>query len=60
MPRHKQPDILISWRDGPPKMCHTCEYYDEDGVCQEHQQEPPEEFAASPDACQDWLEAIPF
>lgn len=60
MPRHAAPDILNLWREGPPKMCHTCEHYDEEEICQKHQQEPPEDFAKTQDACQDWLDMIPF
>jgi len=60
MPRHKEPDILALWRKGPPKFCHTCEHYDNEGICQKHQQEPPEEFARTEDACPEWLYEIPF
>jgi hypothetical protein len=45
---------------GPPKCCHSCEMYGTDGLCVEFFKEPPEEFAATPDACNKWVMDLPF
>lgn len=64
MPRHTTPQILLEyyrWVDhGPPRICHTCEHYDLQGVCQLYQMEPPEDFAATQDACADYKPDVPF
>lgn len=60
MPRHIEPDHVKIWRNGPPACCHTCEKYSEEGICQVHDAEPPEEFAATDGACKDWLMDLPF
>jgi hypothetical protein len=62
--RPSEPEFLIQWREwdkaGPPKCCHTCEHYGVDGLCVEFFMTPPEEFAASMDACDKWEREIPF
>ena len=62
MSRHAPPAIVIEWRKEKPapRCCHTCENYTQDGMCQQHQESPPAEFAASLNQCQDWLMEIPF
>ena len=53
--RHKQPEIVTVYynaiKAGPPRCCHSCEFYGTDGLCVEFFKEPPEKFAATPDAC---------
>ena len=62
--RPQEPEFLIQWREwdkaGPPKCCHTCEHYGVDGLCIEFFMTPPEEFAASIDACDKWERECPF
>lgn len=60
MPRHEEPEHVKLWRNPAPEICHTCEHYDEEGICQLHQQEPPEDFAKQEGACPDWLIDLPF
>lgn len=59
--RHKEPEHVTAWRDNqPPKCCHTCEHYSEDGLCTLFNMEPPEEFAATHGQCGDFSFDIPF
>ena len=62
--RPPEPGFLIQWRDrmraGPPKCCHTCEHYGVDGLCVEFFMTPPEDFAATVDACDKWEAQCPF
>ena len=62
--RHKQPEIVTIYynmlKAGPPKCCHSCEMYGTDGLCVEFFKEPPEDFAATPDACNKWVMDLPF
>lgn len=58
--RHAEPDAVTTWRNGPPKCCHTCEHYGVDGLCVFHFQEPPEAFAATAGECNDWKQETPF
>ena len=64
MPRHPMPQILVDYEQwvsqGPPRICHTCTHYDNHGTCQKYQMEPPEDFAATPDACDDYKQEVPF
>jgi hypothetical protein len=56
MPSNKppEPEFLKQWRDwikaGPPRCCHTCENYKEDGRCAE--------FAHGKKAAQDAIIAL--
>jgi len=59
MPKHAKPEWVKYWELGQPICCHTCHHYSEDGKCQKHQQEPPEEFAARHLACPDWMDGWP-
>jgi hypothetical protein len=62
--RPPEPEFLIQWREwdraGPPKCCHTCEHYGVDGLCVEFFMRPPDDFAATPDACDQWIVELPF
>lgn len=62
--RPPEPEFLIQWREwvkaGPPKCCFTCEHYGVDGLCVEFFMTPPEDFAATVDACDKWEAACPF
>lgn len=60
MPRHPEPECVIIYRQGPPKCCHTCDSYTQDGECERFGTEPPADFAATPGACPNWLMEIPF
>lgn len=62
--RHPVPQVLLdynSWREkGPPHLCHNCLFYDEHGICVKYKMTPPEEFAATPSACDQWDIECPF
>lgn len=60
--KHKEPSFVIAWRAyrPEPKCCHTCEYYQRDGVCAVFDMEPPAEFAATEGECNSWEKEIPF
>jgi len=61
--RHEEPDIVLQWRNRikvPPACCHTCDYYNDAGVCTKYGMEPPDDFAASVGTCPEWREEIPF
>lgn len=44
----------------PPECCHTCDFYQDDGVCSVFNMTPPEDFARSEGECPEWVELIPF
>jgi hypothetical protein len=58
------PEFLKQWRDwikaSPPRCCHTCEHYKNDGRCAVFDMIPPAEFAATVDRCQQWEQEIPW
>jgi len=62
--RHKEPEVVTLYKDwvkaGPPRCCHTCEHYGTDGLCIEYWMNPPEDFAASVNACDKWQQEVPF
>jgi len=62
--RPQKPEFLIQYEEwikaGPPKCCHNCDSYSEQGHCLHFDMRPPEEFAATQDACPDWSLEIPF
>lgn len=62
--RHPEPDSVTNFKRmvsiGPPKCCHTCEFYDVKGTCTAFFMEPPEDFAATTDACPEYEGEIPF
>lgn len=62
---YKEPDYLIEYRQivkkGPPKCCHTCDFYGREYMfCTKYDTNPPEDFASTQDACPDYYEIIPF
>ncbi len=59
--RHPEPKILIEYKTKVyPEICHTCEYYNSDGLCLKFRMEPPEDFAATHQACPEWFVLVPF
>ena len=63
--RHAQPEIVKKYlqvmdQNKIPKLCHTCHHYNQKGVCEKFGMGPPEDFAATPDQCDQWLDEIPF
>ena len=64
MSRHAEPEFLVQWREwyeaGPPRCCHTCENYGNDGMCVEFFMTPPAEFAEAVGECPSWMQAVPF
>jgi hypothetical protein len=59
-----EPDHVRNWREwikaGPPRCCHTCEFFKDDGRCSAFDMAPPPDFAAKADACDRWEQEIPF
>lgn len=63
MPRHSEPEHVVKWREAvanPPKCCHTCDNYASDGICFLHWANPPEDFAKTNGACNDWTQQLPL
>ena len=64
MSRHAEPEYLVQWREwyeaGPPRCCHTCENYGNDGLCVEFFMTPPPEFAEAVGECPSWMQEVPF
>ena len=62
--RHAEPDFVTDFKRwlaaGPPRCCHTCEHYGNDGQCVEFFMKPPAKFAAEVDACPKWEAECPF
>jgi len=62
--RPAEPEFLVKWREikrsMPPKVCHTCDHYTREGHCLAFDMRPPDDFAATPDACDQWIEELPF
>ena len=62
--RHQEPEIVKHYRQvlvqRPPKCCHTCYHYTQGGLCDKFDMQPPEDFAATPDQCDQWQDEIPF
>jgi len=44
----------------PPRCCHTCYKYQDNGVCEAFGQAPPDEFTQTLNACDQWEDIIPF
>lgn len=49
--------VMDNW---PPRLCHTCEHFGNDGICRQHGEAPPPEFASTLDACSEWEQEIPL
>jgi hypothetical protein len=64
MGRSPKPEFLIEYerwlQAGPPRCCHTCEFYGTDGLCVTFFMEPPAEFAETINACAQWVQELPF
>ena len=62
--RHAEPEMVKTYKQwlaaGPPKCCHTCEHYGNDGQCVEFFMQPPVEFASELGACPKWEREVPF
>lgn len=62
--RHPEPEIVTLYRKAiktpAPKVCATCEFYGNDGLCVEFFAEPPAEFASEPGSCELWEQEIPL
>lgn len=62
--RHQEPEIVTAYRarlkGDPPKVCHMCDHYQQNGLCREFAATVPEAFAATPDVCHLWEEELPF
>lgn len=62
--RHPTPEFVEAYREwlraGPPKCCHTCDFYDRNGKCIEYGEAPEKEFAETVDACPKWTQELPF
>jgi hypothetical protein len=62
--RHPTPEFVTQYfewlKAGPPKCCHTCEYYDKKGRCIEFNAEPDKDFAEAVGECDSWMQEIPF
>jgi hypothetical protein len=62
--RHPEPIIVIHYRATlnvePPRVCHTCDHYTEQGICAEFGEAPPEAFASESGECSLWVEEVPF
>lgn len=61
MSRPAEPQFVIEWRNRTaPKCCHTCDWYTKEGFCDFHKSEPPENFVNTQNACDSWIEELPF
>jgi len=64
MTRPPEPQFLIDYREwvkaGPPKCCFTCDHFNQSGHCLAFDMTPPEDFAATLDSCDKWVDMIPF
>ena len=62
--RHPEPAIVTLYRKTlaaePPRVCHTCDFYQPDGVCVEYNDTPPPEFANETGGCALWQIEVPF
>lgn len=62
--RPPKPPKLIEYEklvnQGPPRYCHNCDDYNQDGYCVTFGEAPPAEFASSEGACKNWVLEIPF
>ncbi len=62
----KAPQFLIDYylkslRGLPPKCCHSCDHYDNNGKCTEFDAVPTDEFLVTQGCCIDWVEVVvPF
>lgn len=61
--RARDPETLAKYKklleQGPPRICCTCEHYDQNGHCEKLKADPPHDFAQSK-CCDNWEPVIPF
>lgn len=43
-----------------PRCCLTCEWFNDQGVCELFNEKPPKEFTETLDACGKWARKAPF
>lgn len=59
-----EPQIVKDYRKAistpPPRCCHPCEEYKDNGICDLFSMEPPENFASEIGKCKDWIFGVPF
>ena len=64
MPRPPEPKVLKAWRkriqEPQPRICWTCANYNMEGICRSHAASPPLDFAETPNACDIYIEGVPF
>lgn len=64
MTRPPEPEIVMKyWQQTSqpmPRCCHTCDHYDQVGRCDSYDMTPPAEFASTINACDRWLDLVPF
>ena len=62
--KYPEPEIVTLYRKTlqtmPPRVCHTCDHYSDQGHCAEFDAEPPAEFASEPGGCSLWEWELPF
>jgi hypothetical protein len=62
--RPPEPDFVKAWREwvknGPPRCCHTCNFYSVNGECGVFHVMPPKDFAEALDECEKWEPELPF
>lgn len=62
--RPPEPDFVKAWREwiknGPPRCCHTCNFYGVNGECGVFHVVPPKDFAEALDECERWEQELPF
>lgn len=62
--RTEEPELVKKYKEviknGPPKCCHTCAYYNKIGECTYHRAAPPDEFTIKLNVCEAWEIDIPF
>lgn len=62
--RPTPPDAVLIYREAksmqPPRCCHTCWDFSDDGLCFKFKIAPPDEFTREIDVCEDWFPEVPF
>ena len=63
MNRPPPPEFVTEWErvcKSPPKSCHTCINYDQQGICEIYEQAPPDDFIHKQGECESWMQDVPF
>lgn len=61
--RRPEPQWLTDWRHvsaNIPRVCYTCDSFDKNNRCEKFDMEPPEDFAETKNACDQWEIEIGF